>query len=132
MDKINVEEYWKKRDKNKFGTFKRLSGYKIRAFKENVRDYIKPQNKRLRKVVPAYWRDKDALIEEFLFMAVITFMEDEKPFEVGVCYRKGLVEEFMEVYEYAKKRTEFTADEDRDTDTKHLHWIVENRGIFWT
>lgn len=109
---------------------------KLAYIVQTLKDNIKPQNSKLRNTIPNHWRDKDAILEDFLFMVVISYIEDEKPFETLVLnstHKRQLVE----IYDYAKSRD--TIDYcTRETgeyglrETKYLQWIVKNRGILWT
>ena len=52
-------------------------------------------------MIPDYWSDKTFLIREFLFAAVIDFIEGEKALEMTV-WPKKKEKELLEVYAWAK------------------------------
>jgi len=75
--------------------------YKIRFKWNDLCCYINPRNRWATDVIPNYWSDKTFLIREFLFAAVIDFIEGEKALEMTV-WPKKKEKELLEVYAWAK------------------------------
>ena len=75
--------------------------YKIRFKWNDLCCYINPRNRWATDVIPDYWSDKTFLIREFLFAAVIDFIEGEKALEMTV-WPKKKEKELLEVYAWAK------------------------------
>lgn len=75
--------------------------YKIRFKWNDLCCYINPRNRWATDVIPDYWSDKTFLIREFLFAAVIDFIEGEKALETTV-WSKKKEKELLEVYTWAK------------------------------
>lgn len=66
-----------------------------------LREWINPRNSWATNVIPNRWSDKTYLIPEFLFAAIIHFIEGEKALETTVWAIKKEIE-VMEVYDWAK------------------------------
>lgn len=56
--------------------------YFLYDLKYKIRCFFKPQNKWATDCIPNYWRDKDGIIEDVLFAAIVHLVEDEKIFEM--------------------------------------------------
>jgi hypothetical protein len=72
-----------------------------------VRCWFNPRNKWATNVIPNQWSDKTYLIPEFLFAAIIDFIDGEKAIE-KVVWSKKVEKDLMEIYRWAKvDRKEF-------------------------
>jgi hypothetical protein len=81
--------------------------YKIRNKWNAVCYWINPRNRWATDVIPNHWSDKTYLIPQFLFAAIIHFVDGEKALETTV-WPKKKEKELLEAYAWAKMgRKEF-------------------------
>jgi hypothetical protein len=81
--------------------------YKVRNKWNELCYSISPRNSWATDVIPNHWSDKTYLIPEFMFAAIIHFVEEEKALERTV-WPKKKEKELLEVYAWAKTgRKEF-------------------------
>ena len=67
------------------------------------RDWLMPRNEWATKIIPNHWSDKTALIPEFLYAAIIDFVEGEDALNTIVWDEKEQ-NEILECYNWAKYR----------------------------
>jgi len=76
---------------------------KIRAFK----DFFNPRNKWVYRAVSYHWQDKDTIIENVLFAAIVDYVENEKCFETtDWSYNEDFFDisiKIKEIYVWVKK-----------------------------
>jgi hypothetical protein len=75
--------------------------YKVRDYYYDMHDWLFPKNKWASKIIPNHWTDKTHLIPEFLYAAVIDFVENERALELFEWDKKdkGKIEK---IYNWAK------------------------------
>jgi len=126
-----------------------------------TRDFFFPQNRWATKCIPRSWSDKVELIPEFLYAAIINFVEGEKALETIVWSESGETK-IKEIYHWAKyirhemreqiskaypelnphdifksyeelygEVNRLESEYDR-IETEHLTWMIQNRAKLWT
>ena len=75
--------------------------YPVRKAYDSVRFWLNPRNRWATDVIPNRWSDKTYLIPEFLYAAIIDFVDGEQVFERVVLTKKQ-EREIRECYEWAK------------------------------
>lgn len=111
-----------------------------RFYWHHIRPIFAPQNRWAVKPVKRTWQDKCCLIEDWLYAAVIDFVEEERCFEVtdwnDTEETRRLAAELREVYEWAKtgraafaERVEASVQIDSTTNLfcQNVNWDEYNR-----
>jgi hypothetical protein len=109
--------------------------YKIRFKWNELCCWINPRNQWATDVIPNHWSDKTYLIPEFMFAAIIHFVDGEKALETTV-WQKKKEKELLEVYAWAKTgRKEFQDKIDKaypeiPKNTDSLDWMNSRKETF--
>lgn len=127
---------------------------------EKIKNFISPNQKWLYKRLPKYWIESDELIERVLFEIVKHYIEDQEALQIVYFGDAEKNEELLECYNFITKGVK-KLDEEYNVELKainsrgdenfegkydklnaieedilqkkkhYMHWIVENRELFW-